>query len=255
MGWFPHFCGNMAVGGDGHGGAGWRRRRVRTESATTPKGSSCPPTTTSPPPNRPGETLRARLDASRTGRAGLFFARLLGRRPVEDAWRRKLAAEQLVGAALDGLAAAGWEVVHSIELPGDAVISHLLIGPGGVFCVLAEQTRRAAVRLDETDVRVTGDARPYPYVRKARQNAARCSLVLTRGCGYPVRARPVLVLVGGHGSGRARRAGRRQRAEGGAAARAGHAGRDPASGPGGPDPHGGAQPEGLAGGVSGTFLM
>ncbi|MBB4895638.1 hypothetical protein FHS39_004717 [Streptomyces olivoverticillatus] len=194
MGWFPHFCGNMAVGVMGMGERpaakkGANGKRYDPERLFLPPDDDLAP-------NRPGETLRARLDASRTGRAGLFFARLLGRRPVEDAWRRKLAAEQLVGAALDGLAAAGWEVVHSIELPGDAVISHLLIGPGGVFCVLAEQTRRAAVRLDETDVRVTGDARPYPYVRKARQNAARCSLVLTRGCGYPVRARPVLVLVG-----------------------------------------------------------
>ena len=57
-------------------------------------------------PNRPGETLRARLDGSAaagaSGRARLLIARLLGRRPVEDVWRRALAAEQCVGAALEG---------------------------------------------------------------------------------------------------------------------------------------------------------
>ncbi|WP_344960743.1 hypothetical protein [Streptomyces thioluteus] len=68
-------------------------------------------------PNRPGETLRAGLDASRTGRWSLLFARLLGRRPVEDAWRRALAAEKFVGAVLEALTPGGWEVLHSVVLP------------------------------------------------------------------------------------------------------------------------------------------
>ncbi|MEV4439783.1 nuclease-related domain-containing protein [Streptomyces sp. NPDC049577] len=132
-------------------------------------------------PNRPGETLRARLDGSRTAGARLVLARLLGRRPVEDAWRAELAAEQLVGAELDALTPGGWEVVHSIVLPGDAVISHLLIGPGGVFCVFARPGR---------------ERQPQPHVRRVRQCAARASLALTRGCGFLVRVLPVLVLVG-----------------------------------------------------------
>ncbi len=148
-------------------------------------------------PNRPGETLRARLDASRNGRVRLVLARLLGRRPVEDGWRGALAAEQLVGTALDGLAAGGWEVVHSIVLPGDAVISHLLIGPGGVFCVEAEQVRSARVEVGRDGAPgAAGERRPCPYVRRARHSAARSSLVLSRGCGFLVTVRPVLVLVG-----------------------------------------------------------
>ncbi|WP_448323674.1 nuclease-related domain-containing protein [Streptomyces sp. DSM 41493] len=150
-------------------------------------------------PNRPGETLRARLDASRTGRAGLVLARLLGRRPVEDSWRRRLAAEQVVGAELEELTAGGWEVVHSIVLPGgpaSAVISHLLIGPGGVFCVASEPTRRAHAEVGDSAVRVVGERHPRPCVRRARHSAARASLALSRGCGFLVRVLPVLVLVG-----------------------------------------------------------
>ncbi|MEU1311307.1 nuclease-related domain-containing protein [Streptomyces cinnamoneus] len=148
-------------------------------------------------PNRPGETLRARLDASRTGRFGLFLARLLGRRPVEDDWRRALEAQQFVGSELDGLAAGGWEVVHSIVLPGEAVIPHLLIGPGGVFCVEAERARGARVAVGgDVPAGAAGEQRPCPYVRRARRDAARSSLVLSRGCGFLVRVHPVLVLVG-----------------------------------------------------------
>ncbi|GHF25150.1 hypothetical protein GCM10010218_02280 [Streptomyces mashuensis] len=150
-------------------------------------------------PNRPGETLRVRLDTSRTGRLGLVLARLLGRRPVEDAWRRSLAAERLVGAELDGLAAAGWEVVHSIALPGDAVVPHLLIGPGGVFCVAPEPVRGAHAEVGEETVRVAGERHGRPCVRRVRQAAARCAPVLTRGCGFLVRVHPVLVLVGAAG--------------------------------------------------------
>ncbi|MFC5724394.1 NERD domain-containing protein [Streptomyces gamaensis] len=147
-------------------------------------------------PNRPGETLRARLAASGTGRAGLLLARLLGRHPVEDRWRRTLVAEQTVGAALDELAAADWDVLHSIVLPGDAVVPHLLIGPGGVFSLTAVPSHRARVHVGETSVRSSRERQPYPYVREARHDAARSSLVLSRGCGFVVQVRPVLVFVG-----------------------------------------------------------
>lgn len=147
-------------------------------------------------PNRPGETLRARLDASGTGRVALALARCLGRRPVEDVWRRALAAEQTVGAALDELTAGGWDVVHSIVLPGDAVLAHLLIGPGGVFGVASKAAHKARVQVGETSVRMSRERHPLPYVREIRHDCARASLVLTKGCGFLVQVRPVLVLVG-----------------------------------------------------------
>ncbi|MGW1074761.1 nuclease-related domain-containing protein [Streptomyces sp. NPDC002537] len=147
-------------------------------------------------PNRPGETLRARLDASRTGPVALLLARCLGRRPVEDTWRRALAAEQAVGTALEELTAGGWDVVHSIVLPGDSVIPHLLIGPGGVFGIAAKAAHKARIQVGENLVHVSRERHPRPYVREIRHDTARASLVLSRGCGFLVQVRPVLVFVG-----------------------------------------------------------
>ncbi|MFH8982205.1 nuclease-related domain-containing protein [Streptomyces varsoviensis] len=146
-------------------------------------------------PNRPGEALRARLDASRAGPGRLLAARLLGRRPREDAWRRSLEGEQYVGSALEELTAGGWRVVHSIPLPGEADIDHLVIGPGGVFCVQTQLLRRAAVRVGDDGVRVGRERQPRPYLRAARREAARAAHALSRGCGFDPEVWPVLVLV------------------------------------------------------------
>ncbi|MEV5511016.1 nuclease-related domain-containing protein [Streptomyces orinoci] len=147
-------------------------------------------------PNRPGETLRVRLDADPRSRPALALARLLGHRPVQDHWRRLLAAEQQVGTALEELTPGGWEVLHSIALPGDARIAHLLIGPGGVFGIGAEPVRRARVSVDAELLYVPGERDPRPSLRRARQNAARAAQVLSQGCGFPVPVRAVVVLVG-----------------------------------------------------------
>ncbi|MFK8849878.1 nuclease-related domain-containing protein [Streptomyces sp. Ac-502] len=101
-------------------------------------------------PNRPGEALRVRLAEQPRARAALWCARLLGRRPPQEAWHRQLLGEQAVGTALDQLAAGGWYVIHSIPLPPAAVIGHLLIGPGGVLCVGTHHVRGARVRVGRT---------------------------------------------------------------------------------------------------------
>ncbi|WP_181138649.1 nuclease-related domain-containing protein [Streptomyces sp. Ru73] len=147
-------------------------------------------------PNRPGETLRTFLAEHPLDGFALFGARLLGRRPVQDDWRRRLAAECEVGAELERLGRGGWYVLHSVPLPPGSEISHLLIGPGGVFCLATEAVRAARVRADDSDVRPGPGRRPLPYVRRARQRAVRATYALTRACGFPVPARPVLVLVG-----------------------------------------------------------
>ncbi|MER7399604.1 nuclease-related domain-containing protein [Streptomyces sp. NPDC000151] len=147
-------------------------------------------------PNRPGEVLRTHLAAHPLDGPALLAARLLGRRPVQDEWRRRLAAECAVGAELERLGRGGWHVLHSLPLPPGSEISHLLIGPGGVFCLATEYVRAARVRADATDVRPGRGRRPQPYVRRSRQRAERATYALSRGCGFPVPARPVLVLVG-----------------------------------------------------------
>ncbi|MEU7202640.1 nuclease-related domain-containing protein [Streptomyces sp. NPDC045470] len=147
-------------------------------------------------PNRPGEALRVRLAEQPRARAALWCARLLGRRPPQDAWYRQLLGEQAVGTALDQLAAGGWYVIHSIPLPPAAVIGHLLIGPGGVLCVDTHHVRGARVRVGEDTVGTGRGREPQPYVRESRQHARRAAYVLTRGCRFRVEARPVLAFAG-----------------------------------------------------------
>ncbi|MEV0603714.1 nuclease-related domain-containing protein [Streptomyces sp. NPDC050315] len=147
-------------------------------------------------PNRPGEVLRTHLAAHPLDGPALFAARLLARRPVQDEWRHRLAAECAVGAELERLGRGGWHVLHSLPLPPGSEISHLLIGPGGVFCLATEYVRAALVRADTTDVRPGRGRRPQPYVRRARQRADRATYALTRACGFPVPVHPVLVLIG-----------------------------------------------------------
>ncbi|MFC6066955.1 nuclease-related domain-containing protein [Streptomyces ochraceiscleroticus] len=149
-------------------------------------------------PNRPGEVLRTHLAAHPLDGPALFAARLLGRRPVQDEWRRRLAAECAVGAELERLSRGGWHVLHSLPLPPGSEISHLLIGPGGVFCIATECVRAARVRADATDVHPGRGRRPQPYVRRTRQRAERATYALTRACGFPVPIHPVLVLIGPH---------------------------------------------------------
>ncbi|MFH8344075.1 nuclease-related domain-containing protein [Streptomyces sp. NPDC018045] len=147
-------------------------------------------------PNRPGEALRVRLAEQPRARAALWCARLLGRRPPQDAWRRRLLGEQAVGTALDLLTAGGWYVIHSVPLPPAAVIGHLLIGPGGVLCVDTHDVRGARVRVAEDGVRSSRGHESWPYVRESRQHARRAAYVLTRGCRFRVEVRPVLAFVG-----------------------------------------------------------
>ncbi|MFF6784538.1 nuclease-related domain-containing protein [Streptomyces sp. NPDC012510] len=39
----------------------------------------------------------------------------------------------------------GWWVLHSIPLPRNVDLDHLLIGPGGVFSVIADPSRQAGM--------------------------------------------------------------------------------------------------------------
>ncbi|MEU1147287.1 nuclease-related domain-containing protein [Streptomyces sp. NPDC005863] len=130
-------------------------------------------------PNRPGEALRISLDRDPPP----------ARRLRADARHRALAAEQAVGDALDALESGGWRVLHSVPLPGGARIHHLLIGPGGLFCVGALAVRRQRVRIADPMVTV-GRAAPVPLLRSIRSDAGRASFALT------AEVRPVLALTG-----------------------------------------------------------
>ncbi|MEU7578188.1 nuclease-related domain-containing protein [Streptomyces sp. NPDC041068] len=130
-------------------------------------------------PNRPGEALRIALERDPVP----------ARRLRADPRHRALAAEETVGDALDGLEAGGWRVLHSVPLPGGARIHHLLIGPGGLFCVGTLAVRKQRVRIADPMVTV-GRGEPVPLLRTIRSDAGRASFALT------AEVRPVLVLAG-----------------------------------------------------------
>ncbi|MEU8929919.1 nuclease-related domain-containing protein [Streptomyces sp. NPDC048409] len=129
-------------------------------------------------PNRPGEALLIALDRD-PGPAHRL-------RP--DPRRRALAAEQAVGDALDRLDGAGWHVLHSVPLPGGDRLHHLLIGPGGLFCVHALHARRQRVLIADPMVTL-GRRDPRPLLRVLRSAADRASYALT------AEVRPVLALT------------------------------------------------------------
>ncbi|MEU0180206.1 nuclease-related domain-containing protein [Streptomyces sp. NPDC006207] len=143
--------------------------------------------------NRPGEALRAKLAELSPSRFARLLS-LLGRKSDSDSWRAGLAGERTVGAELERLASASWRVLHSVPLPRDVDIDHLLIGPGGIFTINTKHHRRKRVWVGDTAVTVNRGA-PVPYVRKSRAEAKRVAGVLERA-GVRVDVDPVLVFVG-----------------------------------------------------------
>ncbi|MFG2477540.1 nuclease-related domain-containing protein [Streptomyces fagopyri] len=133
-------------------------------------------------PNRPGEALVVALDRDPGPPHRL--------RP--DPRRRALAAEQAVGDALDRMEGAGWHTLHSVPLPGGARIHHLVIGPGGLFCVRALHARKQRVLVTDPMVTV-GRREARPLLRQVRADADRASYALT------AEVHPVLALAGAAG--------------------------------------------------------
>ncbi|MGY5055151.1 nuclease-related domain-containing protein [Streptomyces sp. 900105755] len=129
-------------------------------------------------PNRPGEALLVALDRD-PGPAHRL-------RP--DPRRRALTAEQTVGDALDRLDGAGWHALHSVPLPGGDRLHHLLIGPGGLFCVYSLYARKQKVLIADPMITL-GRREPQPLLRRLRADADRASYALT------AEVRPVLALT------------------------------------------------------------
>ncbi|MGW4199726.1 NERD domain-containing protein [Streptomyces sp. NPDC004726] len=122
--------------------------------------------------NRPG-TPWVKVNELAPGFWRWALARLFVRKLEVDSWRTGVTGEQRVGAELERLAGRGWRVLHSIPLPGEVDIDHLLIGPGGVFCFNTKHHRGARIWVGDDSVRVGGWS--YPYVRKSRAEARRAA--------------------------------------------------------------------------------
>ncbi|MET7936805.1 nuclease-related domain-containing protein [Streptomyces sp. NPDC005322] len=145
--------------------------------------------------NAPGHALAPHVATAAPGSLARIVAWLL-RRPIEgDSWRKGLAGERRVGAELDRLRRYGWRVLHSIPLPRDVDLDHLLIGPGGVFSVNTKNHPDKAVWVGDDAVKINHGT-PEPYARKSRAEAGRVQRVLERYCGFSIPVEPVLVFVG-----------------------------------------------------------
>ncbi len=144
--------------------------------------------------NPPGAAIQAKLAELRPTWWRALLDRLRRRdRPETAGWRTGLAGEQLVAAELEPLTGDGWRVLHSIPLPRNVDIDHLLVGPGGVFSVNTKYHRGSRIWVGDEAVSVGG--RSYPYTRKSRAEARRASAALTRACGFPVAVAGVLAFV------------------------------------------------------------
>lgn len=121
--------------------------------------------------NRPGDALRMKVDELTPGFWRCALARLSGQSLEVDSWRTGLTGELRAGAELERLVRRGWRVLHSIPLAGDADIDHVLIGPGGAFCINTKCHRGARVWVGDDSVRIGGQS--YPYVRKSRAEPSR----------------------------------------------------------------------------------
>ncbi|MEO3973241.1 nuclease-related domain-containing protein [Streptomyces sp. CAU 1734] len=144
---------------------------------------------------RPGAAARAGLPAYGPGPLKRLLGGLPRRRTPAETWRRALAAERRVGSELNRLGRHGWYVLHAVPLPREADIDHLLIGPGGVFCIGTEHHEGGSVRVDNDSLTVDGGP-PQPCPTRIRAGAHRVEKVLTRYCGFTVPVQPVLVLTG-----------------------------------------------------------
>ncbi|CAO5237685.1 nuclease-related domain-containing protein [Frankia sp. AgKG'84/4] len=144
--------------------------------------------------NPPGAAIEAKLAELTPSWWRALLDRMRRRdRPDTAGWRTGLAGEQLVAAELEPLTAGGWRVLHSIPLPRNVDIDHLLVGPGGVFTVNTKYHRGSRIWVGDEAVSVSG--RSYPYTRKSRAEARRASAALTRACGFPVAVAGVLAFV------------------------------------------------------------
>ncbi|MFJ7997134.1 nuclease-related domain-containing protein [Streptomyces sp. NPDC096310] len=143
--------------------------------------------------NRPGAQLLRHLEDAPSWFARLLM-RLLGQEDESAPWRKGLAGEKIVGAELDRLRSRGWMALHSIPLPSGADIDHLLIGPGGVFCLNTKNFSDARVWVGDNAVKVNGGS-GHPYLRNSRNEGRRASTTLARACGVAISVTPVLVFV------------------------------------------------------------
>lgn len=122
-----------------------------------------------------------------------FLARAFGIHTVERAWRIGAKGEQLVAGQLANLGPR-WHVLHSIVIGDKGTdLDHLVIGPGGVYSINTKNHPSKKVWVGGNTPMVSGQRQQY--VSASRSEAKKVSVILTKGCGFPVTATGVVVIV------------------------------------------------------------
>jgi hypothetical protein len=144
--------------------------------------------------NKPGSALDQKVIEGEPSRWKRLLTRLL-RPSLQSSWAVGQQGEQITGARLNRLRGKGWCVLHSVPLASGSDIDHVLIGPPGVFTVNTKHHRGARIWVGNRVVMVN-QARQSSYIPASIHEAERTARLLTRLCGFPVAARPVLAFVG-----------------------------------------------------------
>ncbi|MGL4339084.1 MAG: nuclease-related domain-containing protein [Rhodoglobus sp.] len=110
--------------------------------------------------------------------------------PARAAYRGAL-GELLVGDVLKNLGHR-WDVLHGLPLTLGS-LDHLVIGPTGVFTVHTANCSGTDVTIDDDSLVVLGERRDD--ILNARAEAEETAQLLSAAVGYPVRVRPLLVVV------------------------------------------------------------
>jgi hypothetical protein len=154
--------------------------------------------------NEPGRSALAQAKMIERGQpVRATLARIFRQPTPEHRLRAAAEAELRTSIVLDRLGPA-WRVLHSVPVGADhPEISHLAIGPSGVFTLLARRhpAWRRQLNPERVHVRVAGDeilvdGIPMPYIPQARAQAWRAARIVSAELGQPVHVRPVVVIVG-----------------------------------------------------------
>lgn len=144
--------------------------------------------------NRPGESARRRADELRAAAPRrAMLARLLNVKTDERAYRKGSKGEEEVARRLQALGSE-WHVLHAIQVRESGTdIDHLVIGPPGVFSLNTKNHLHANVWVADKVIMVNGQK--VPYLRNSKSEASRATKTLSASCGFPVKVRPVIVIM------------------------------------------------------------
>ena len=117
---------------------------------------------------------------------------------VIPAGARLSSAQRRTGRRLFLLRPHGYVALRSRVVPGtDAVIDHLVIGPGGVFALDSERwDRRLPVRSVTGDLLYHGPFSQKARLEHARWEASQAAARLSNALGEKITVRPAMVIYG-----------------------------------------------------------